>query len=160
MRVVPRRILLCLLILSLTACASMDRSAYFEVPIEELIDRPLLYDGRRVRITGGYLVVGPPNVNLSHTTDGSCGGDTARYVTTTLPFSVFGAPPGQEQPYYGRVAIVEGRFDYSDRPWGDATDISPEEHYVGPLRHARVVSYGEQRCYRGGEERDRAPGGR
>lgn len=46
-------------------CASMERLDYVEVPIEQLVSHPFLYDGKRVRVTGGYLVVGPRWVALA-----------------------------------------------------------------------------------------------
>lgn len=153
------RMLLCLVLAAATAgCASMDHSDYVEVPIEQLVSHPFLYDGKRVRVTGGYLVVGPPWVSLSHTTDRLCGGDTAGYLTTTLPWSVFGAPPGEDLPHYGQVAVVEGLFEDSHRPGGNSefAYLWPAERTVGPLRRARVVSYGEQRCFDTREQRDRA----
>lgn len=152
------RHILASLFLSLTACASVDRSTYVDVTMEELLRRPSAYDGKHVRVSGGYLVVGPSGVDLSPGTDGLCG--AGEYLTTTLPLSVLGAPPGQPLPYIRLMTVVEGVFDNSDRPGGDSRDVSPEVHWVGPLRRARVVSYGEQRCYYTREELDRARGER
>jgi hypothetical protein len=146
----------------LAGCAHhYDPSKYRDVSIDDLIRYARQYDGNRVRVRG--FLVPTQGMELLDPRWKECYGvePERSYVTTTIPYSSLGPRQANKYrlPNEGRLVVVVGVFRNSRNPLGRLSNTRPSDPRVeittlefpdyriaGPIRNARIESFGTEKC--------------
>lgn len=133
-----------------SSCVHRTSSTIYEsVSVDELVTRADSYDGKRVRVAGFLIALS--GGTLIRPTWQKCYGEAEgkHFVTTDLAFTSFGplTQDGVRRANEGRLVIVEGMFIDSSRPWTEGDNVDPPDSLAaGPIRNARIVQVGNERC--------------